>query len=171
MRPLKGDYPEYAQKYIDLIEGDDIISILHNTSKEMSDVINSFPQSKGDYAYAENKWTVKQVIGHLTDTDRIFAYRALAIARGEKQPLPSFDQDLYVQNGMFNEKNLAEITYEYRLTRESNLLLFRSFDKSVYQNRGIAAGYEVTLLGIMFMVAGHQKHHIKILKEKYLEQH
>ncbi len=169
MRPNKGDYPEYAQKYIDLIDGDDIIWILHQTSKEMSDVINSFPQSKGDYSYAEEKWTIKQVIGHLSDTDRIFAYRALAIARGESQPLPSFDQDLYVERGNFNSKNLAEISYEYRLTRESNLLLYRSFDKSVYQNRGIAAGSEVTLLGILFMVAGHQKHHMNILKEKYLE--
>lgn len=168
MRPQKGDYPDYAQKYIDLIEGDDIISILHRTSREMTEVVNSFPQHKGDYTYAEGKWTVKQVIGHLSDTDRIFAYRALAIARGEKQPLPSFDQDLYVLNGNFNSKSLADITYEYRLTREANLLLFRSFDKSVYANRGIAAGYEVTVLGIMFMVAGHQKHHIKILKEKYL---
>lgn len=168
MRPDKGDYPEYAQKYIDLIEGVDIIWILHQTSKEMSDVINSFPQSKGDYSYAEGKWTVKQVIGHLSDTDRIFAYRALAIARGETQHLPSFNQDSYVENGFFDSKILSEISYEYRLTRESNLLLYRSFDKSVYNNRGIAAGSEVTLLGIMFMVAGHQKQHINILKEKYL---
>jgi hypothetical protein len=168
MRPQKGDYPDYAQKYIDLIEGDDIISILHQTSKEMSDVINSFPQNKGDYSYAAGKWTLKQVIGHLCDTDRIFAYRALAIARGEKQPLPAFDQDLYVNNGNFNSKSLADISYEYRLLRESNLLLFRSFDKSVYQNRGIAAGFEVSVLGIMFMIAGHQRHHINILKEKYL---
>lgn len=75
---------------------------------------------------------------------------------------------MYVINGNFNSKSLADITYEYRLTREANLLLFRSFDKSVYANRGNAAGYEVTVLGIIFMVAGHQKHHIKILKEKYL---
>jgi len=104
----------------------------------------------------------------LMDTDRIFAYRALSIARGEKQPLPSFDQNIYVLNGNFNKKSLAELSYEYRLLRESNLLLFRSFDSLIYQNRGIAAGSEVTVLGIMFMVAGHQKHHIKILKEKYL---
>jgi len=169
MRPNKNDYPEYAQKYIELVVEDDIIQALHQTNKEMTDVINSFPQSKGDYSYAENKWTVKQVIGHLSDTDRIFAYRALAIARGETQALPSFDQDLYVENGNFNSKTLSEISYEYRLTRESNLLLFRSFDKSVYQNRGIAAGNEVTVLGILFMVAGHQRHHINILKEKYLK--
>ncbi len=163
MRPTKNDYPDYAQKYLDLIEGDDIISILHQSSKELTDVINSFPESKGDYSYDKDKWTVKQVIGHLMDTDRIFAYRALSIARGEKQPLPSFDQNIYVLNGNFNKKSLAELSYEYRLLRESNLLLFRSFDSLIYQNRGIAAGSEVTVLGIMFMVAGHQKHHIKIL--------
>jgi hypothetical protein len=168
MRPTKNDYPDYAQKYLDLIEGDDIIFILHQSSKELTDVINSFPESKGDYSYDKDKWTVKQVIGHLMDTDRIFAYRALSIARGEKQPLPSFDQNIYVLNGNFNKKSLAELSYEYRLLRESNLLLFRSFDSLIYQNRGIAAGSEVTVLGIMFMVAGHQKHHIKILKEKYL---
>jgi len=168
MRPTKNDYPDYAQKYLDLIEGDDIISILHQSSKELTDVINSFPESKGDYSYDKDKWTVKQVIGHLMDTDRIFAYRALSIARGEKQPLPSFDQNIYVLNGNFNKKSLVELSYEYRLLRESNLLLFRSFDSLIYQNRGIAAGSEVTVLGIMFMVAGHQKHHIKILKEKYL---
>jgi hypothetical protein len=168
MRPTKNDYPDYAQKYLDLIEGDDIISILHQSSKELTDVINSFPESNGDYSYDKDKWTVKQVIGHLMDTDRIFAYRALSIARGEKQPLPSFDQNIYVLNGNFNKKSLAELSYEYRLLRESNLLLFRSFDSLIYQNRGIAAGSEVTVLGIMFMVAGHQKHHIKILKEKYL---
>lgn len=169
MRPKKGDYPEYAQKYLDLVEGDNIISILNQTNKEISDVLNSIPQSKADYSYAENKWTVKQVIGHLSDTDRIFAFRALSIARGEKQPLPSFDENLYVQNGNFNLLSFSDLSYQYLLTRESNLLLFRSFDPSVYQNRGIAADKEVTVLGIMFMLVGHQKHHINILKEKYLK--
>lgn len=169
MRPAKTDYAEYYQKYIDLIEGEDIISILSALNKESSDVLNSFSQSKGNYAYAQGKWTVKEVVGHMMDTDRIFAYRALAIARGEKQPLPSFDQDEYVRNGKFNLRELSDLTYEYRLLRESNLLLFKGFDQSVYSNRGIAAGKEVTVLALMWMIAGHQKHHLKILREKYLK--
>ncbi len=169
MRPTKTDYAEYYQKYIDLIEGDDIIHILTSLNLEVSDVFNSFPLHKGDYAYAEGKWTVKEVAGHMMDTDRIFAYRALAIARGEKQPLPSFDQNEYVKNGNFNLRNISDITYEYRLVRESNLLMFKGFDESVYKNRGFAAGYEVTVLALMWIIAGHQKHHLNILREKYLK--
>ena len=168
MRPAKTDYAEYYQKYIDLIEGDDIIHILVSLNNEASDVFNSFPQSKGNFSYAEGKWTVKEVAGHMMDTDRIFAYRALAIARGEKQPLPSFNQDEYVKNGKFINRELSDLTYEYRLVRESNLLMFKGFDPSVYSNRGIAAGNEVTVLALMWMIAGHQKHHLNILKEKYL---
>lgn len=169
MRPAKTDYAEYYQKYIDLIEGEDIINILSALNKESSDVLNSFSQSKGNYAYAQGKWTVKEVVGHMMDTDRIFAYRALAIARGEKQPLPSFDQDEYVRNGKFNLRELSDLTYEYRLLRESNLLLFKGFDQSVYSNRGVAAGKEVTVLALMWIIAGHQKHHLRILVEKYLK--
>lgn len=168
MRPAKTDYAEYYQKYIDLIEGDDIIHILVSLNNEASDVFNSFPQSKGNFAYAEGKWTVKEVAGHMMDTDRIFAYRALAIARGERQPLPSFNQDEYVKNGKFGNRELSDLTYEYRLVRESNLLMFKGFDQSVYSNRGIAAGNEVTVLALMWMIAGHQKHHLNILREKYL---
>lgn len=169
MRPAKTDYAEYYQKYIDLIESEDIIQVLSSLNEEASDIFNSFPQSKGDYAYAKDKWTVKEVVGHMMDTDRIFAYRAMAIARGEKQPLPSFDQDEYVRNGKFNLRELSDLTYEYRLLRESNLLLFKGLNHSVYSKRGIAAGNEVTVLALMWMIAGHQKHHLKILKEKYLK--
>ncbi|AFH50336.1 Hypothetical protein IALB_2633 [Ignavibacterium album JCM 16511] len=169
MRPARNDYADYYQQYIDLVEGEDILNILSSLNKEISDVSNSFPQSKGNYSYAPGKWSVKEVIGHMMDTDRIFAYRALAIARGEKQPLPSFNQDDYVKNGKFNLRELSDLTYEYRLLRESNILLFKGFDQSVYSNRGIAAEREVTVLALMWMIAGHQKHHLNILREKYLQ--
>lgn len=169
MRPAKTDYADYYQKYIDLIEGEDIIQILSSLNEEASEIFNLFPQSRGDYTYAKDKWTVKEVIGHMMDTDRIFAYRTLVIARGEKQPLPSFDQDEYVKNGKFYLRELADLTYEYRLLRESNLLLFKGLDQSIYPNRGIAAGNEVTVLALMWMIAGHQKHHLNILREKYLK--
>lgn len=169
MRPTKTDYADYYQPYIDLIEGEDIINILSYLNKEISDVLNSFPQSKGNYSYSQGKWTVKEVVGHMMDTDRIFAYRTLAIARGEKQPLASYDQDEYVKKGKFNLRELSDLTYEYRLLRESNILLFKGFDQSVYFNRGIAAEKEVTVLALMWIIAGHQKHHLNILKEKYLK--
>lgn len=168
MRPAKGDYNEYYQKYIDLVTSDDILKEMYQTSLLISNTFNMFPQNKGDFRYAEGKWTLKEVVGHMLDTDRIFSYRALAIARGEKQPLPGFDQDIYVVNGKFNNRPLFDLVYEYRLARENNLQMFKGFDNSVLQNRGVASGYEVTVLALMFMIVGHQKHHVNILKERYL---
>lgn len=168
MRPSKGDYNDYYQQYIDEIKGDDIFRILIEQNLESQNVLNSFSESKGNYKYAEGKWTVKQVIGHLMDVERIFAYRALCIARGETSPLPGMDQDTYVANGNFNKRQIFDLVYEYRLLRESNILLFGSFDKSILHNRGIASNYEVTVLALMFMTAGHEKHHLKVLTEKYM---
>ncbi len=168
MRPSKGDYGDYYQKYIDLIPGDDIFRVLVEQNVESQNVLNSFSESKGNHSYAEGKWTVKEVIGHMMDVERIFAYRALCIARGDFNPLPSMDQDVYVKNGNFNKRQLFDLNYEYRLVRESNILLFGSFDKSVFNNRGIASGYEVTVLALMWMTAGHEKHHLNVLMERYM---
>lgn len=168
MRPNKGDYNEYYQQYIDQVKGDDIFRILIEQNLESQNVLNSFPESKGNYKYSEGKWTVKEVIGHMMDVERIFAYRALCIARGETKPLPGMDQDLYVANANFNKRQLFDLIYEYRLLRESNILLFGSFDKSTLNNRGNASGYEVTVLALMFMTAGHEKHHLNVLTERYI---
>jgi len=168
MRPAKGDYGEYYQKYIDLVKGDDIFRILVEQNMDSQNVLNSFSESKGNYKYAEGKWSVKEVIGHMMDVERIFAYRALCIARGETNPLPGMDQDMYVSNGNFNKRQLFDLNYEYRLLRESNILLFGGFDKSVLQNKGTASGYEVTVLALMFMTVGHEKHHLNVLMERYI---
>lgn len=168
MRPAKGDYAEYYQPYIDLVEGEDIIKMLTEDNIYAQDILNSFPQNKGNYRYASGKWTVKEVVGHIMDVERIFSYRALSIARGETKQLPGFDQDKYVINGKFNERPLSDLTYEYRIVRESTILLFKSFHKSVLQNRGNANGHDVTVLALMYMTAGHDKHHLNILKERYL---
>jgi len=113
------------------------------------------------------KSTVKEIVGHLMDVERVFAYRALSIARGEKKSLPGFEQDEYVKNGMFNLRTLPDLIYEFRLLRECNILLFKGLDKSVWQNRGLANDTVVTVLALMFMTAGHEKHHLNILKERY----
>ena len=168
MRPVKGDYGEYYQPYIDLVKGDDIFRILVEQNLESQNVLNSFSENKGNYRYAEGKWTVKEVIGHLMDVERVFAYRALCIARGETKPLPGMDQNIYVENGNFNKRQLIDLNYEYRLLRESSILLYGGLNKSVLQNRGNASGYEVTVLALMFMTAGHEKHHLNVLTERYM---
>jgi uncharacterized damage-inducible protein DinB len=168
MRPAENDYAPYYKGYIAKIQGDDILNILLKQTKECQNILNSFPEHKGDYRYAEGKWTVKQVIGHMMDTERVFTYRALCLARGEKQPLPGFEQDDYVNQGNFNSRNLFDLVYELRLLRESNLLLFRSFNDEMLKRRGTASGYEVTVNALLFMIAGHMQHHLDILRERYL---
>jgi hypothetical protein len=168
MRPDQSDYAPYYANYIKLVEGEDILKILNDQSKITQDVLNSFSEHKGNYRYADGKWTVKEVVGHLLDTERVFAYRALCIARGEKKSLPGIEQDDYVKEGNFNRRELFELNYEFRLLRESNLLLFRSFAPEMLWKRGFASEASVTVLAILFIIAGHEKHHIKVLREKYM---
>jgi len=168
MRPEPGDYAPYYENYIKLVEDGDILKILNDQSKRTQDVLNSFSEHRGNFRYADGKWTVKEVVGHLLDTERVFAYRALCIARAEKKSLPGFDQDDYVKEGNFNRRELFELNYEFRLLRESNLLLFRSFTTEMLIKRGFANETSVTVLAILFMIAGHEKHHMKVLREKYM---
>ena len=168
MRPELGDYAPYYENYIKLVEDGDILKILNDQSKRTQDVLNSFSEHRGNFRYADGKWTVKEVVGHLLDTERVFAYRALCIARAEKKSLPGFDQDDYVKEGNFNRRELFELNYEFRLLRESNLLLFRSFTPEMLIKKGFANETSVTVLAILFMIAGHEKHHMKVLREKYM---
>ena len=167
MRPGKNDYDPYYEGYIKLVTGDDINKILTLQSSETQEVLNSFPLSMGDYSYEPGKWTVKEVIGHLIDTERVMAYRALCIARGESQPLPGFDQDTYVKSGNFNKRDLFDLIYEFRLLRESNLLLAKGLDQEVMNKRGVANKKEITVLALFYIIAGHEKHHINVLLERY----
>ncbi|MBT8380587.1 MAG: DinB family protein [Ignavibacteria bacterium] len=168
MRPNHGDYSDYYNSYVNLIEGDDIINILYEQNKKTQDILNSFSEHKGNYRYADGKWTVKEVVGHLIDTERVFAYRALCIARGEKKSLPGFEQDDYVKEGNFNHRELFDLNYEFRLLRESNLLLFKSFTTEMLKQKGFANESSISVLAILFIIAGHELHHIKVLQEKYI---
>jgi hypothetical protein len=168
VRPEAGDYAPYYENYIKLIEGDDILKILNDQSKRTQDILNSFSEHKGNFRYADGKWTVKEVVGHLMDSERVFAYRALCIARGEKKSLPGYEQDDYVKEGNFNGRELFELNYDFRLLRESNLLLFRSFTPEIMKRKGFANENSITVLALLFIIAGHEKHHMKVLREKYI---
>lgn len=167
MRPNKNDYDPYYENYVKLVEGEEINKILSVQSIETQDVLNSFPKTMGDYTYQAGKWTVKEVIGHLIDTERVMAYRAMCIARGEKQPLPGFNQDEYVKAGDFNKRELSDLVYEFRLLRESNMLLAKGLSNEDLSKRGVANNKVVTVLALFFIIAGHEKHHMNILLERY----
>lgn len=167
-RPKPGDYAQYYEQYISEIEGSDIHKILESQLSEAIVLLKSVSEEKGNYKYAEGKWSVKEVIGHFIDTERIFAYRALCFDRGEKKVLPGFEQDDYVSSGRFNEKTLSDLINEFRLLRESNLVLFKSFDEDSLAKAGRIEDNRITVLAILYIIAGHTRHHLKIIKEKYL---
>ena len=168
MRPAKNDYASYYETYISKVD-DDVLSQLENQLKETQSFLATIPKEKENYCYAEGKWTIKEVVGHIIDTERVMAYRALCISRGEKQSLPGFDQDDYIKTSDFNKRKLSDLAEELMLVRRSNLLMFKSFDENKLLKRGLANNKEVTVLALMFICAGHEKHHMNILKERYLK--
>ncbi len=167
MKPQPGDYALHYDMYISLIKNDDVFAALENRTQSLVKLLNSIGEQKGNYAYAEGKWTIKQVIGHVIDTERIMAFRALSFARGEKQPIPGFEQDDYVDEANFNERTLKDLLSEFEAVRESSIILFKSFTEEMFNRRGIAGGNEITVLALLFIIAGHEKHHLNVLREKY----
>jgi uncharacterized damage-inducible protein DinB len=167
MKPKSGDYNPYYHRYISLIGDDDIIDVLEEQRKTSEKFLKTFTEEQGNYSYADGKWTMKEVLGHVIDTERIMAYRALAFARNEEQSLPGFEQDDYVAESNFNKRSLIDMISEFRTVRESNIILFKSFDDEILKRRGTASESEITVLALIFIIAGHEKHHMKILREKY----
>jgi hypothetical protein len=134
----------------------------------MSDLLNGLGEEAAAFSYAPDKWSVKEVIGHIIDVERIFAHRALRFARNDKTPLPEFDQDNYIHNSNFDLRTLLDIADEYRAVRESTLTMFYSFADEFYSREGIASGLKFTVRAIPFIIAGHEVHHHQILREQYL---
>jgi len=170
MKPKPGDFNPFYNEYISLIGDDDVIEVLEEQRKTSEKFLNTFTENQGNYSYADGKWTVKEVLGHVIDTERVMAYRALAFARNEGQSLPGFEQDDYVAESNFNRRSLVDLINEFKTLRESNIILFKSFDDEIFNRRGTANESEVTVLALIYIIAGHEKHHIIILKERYTEK-
>jgi hypothetical protein len=167
-RPSKENQPEYYQYYISLVEENNGLLAMDGQIIKMQQLIGEIPVEKEDYRYAPGKWTIKEVIGHITDTERIFGYRALCIARGEQNPLPGYDDQNYVLNGNFNSRSLYDLVHEFSVVRESNLVMFKSFDEAAKSRVGIANNTKVSIQALLFMILGHEIHHLKVIREKYL---
>ena len=167
--PNPGEYAEYYSGYVQHIpENKNIIEVLEDGRDRLQELIKNIPPGKGDYAYARGKWSVKEVLGHLMDVERVMAYRAMCIARGEKQSLPGFGQDDYVKTAGFNRRSLASLADELLHLRNSSLALFTSFTEEDGLRWGKANNYDSTARAFMYIIAGHELHHMKILKERYL---
>src|SRR6267154_5256293 len=137
-RPESGEYAPYYETYISLVKGNDILGLLEAQRLQMAQIFAARSEREGNFRYAPDKWTVKEVLGHVNDTERIFAYRALRIARGDQTPLSSFEQEDYVRGGNFAERTLANLAEEFGLVRAATIALFRSLQKDAWQRRGVA---------------------------------
>ena len=161
------DYHPAFAGYVSLVPEDDILSVIEQQSSETQRLIASLDETSGSYRYAEGKWSVKEVIGHMTDAERVFGYRALCISRGEKNSLPGFDENAYMANAHFDDWRLGDLAESYALVRRSNIVLFRNLPEDAWDRRGVANNHEITVRALAYVLAGHERHHLKVLRERY----
>lgn len=167
-RPETDEFDSYYERYVSLVADGDIISSLKNQISETLDLLDKISREKADFRYAEGKWSVKELVGHIIDTERIFAYRALRIARGDKTPIEGYEQDDYVKNAEFAKCGLARLAEEFALVRRANVLMFQNLTESAWHRRGTANDKEISVRALAYITAGHEIYHVNILKERYL---
>lgn len=164
--PTAEEYAPYYGKYVERVTSDPL-ALLEAQGRATAALLAATPESVGEHRYAPDKWSVKEVIGHITDTERVFAYRTLRIARGDETPIPGFDQDVFMANAPFARRTLADVAAEYAAVRAATLTLVRSLDDEAVARRGTASGQPVSVRALIAMTAGHELHHLAILRERY----
>ena len=167
-RPGSAEFDPYYGRYIARIESDDIMEVLAGQLPELQHALGDLGPDMAGHRYAPGKWTVKQVLGHVLDSERIFATRALCIARGENQPLPGFDEDAYAAASAADARPLGEVLQELEHLRRANLALFEGFDDAAWRRVGNANGAPISVRAIAWILAGHADHHLNVLRERYL---
>jgi hypothetical protein len=168
LRSVTGPFDEHFYNYVKLVGEGNIRDLLQEQSQKTIAFFNSIGREKWLYRYAEGKWTPKEVLQHITDAERVFAYRALAFARKDANSLPSFDENSYAANSNANDREWPDLIEEFSAVRKSTVLLFKSFSDETLMNTGIASGKEISVLALGYISVGHLTHHLNIISEKYL---
>ena len=166
-RPEPSEYAPYYDRYISLIPETDILGTLDAQRRQTLILLSGRDEADGDFRYAPEKWSAKEVLGHVCDTERIFAYRMLRISRGDRTPIEGFEQDDYVRNGPFAKIAFAEVIEDYIAVRRATLTLLRNLNEQAWTRRGIANKNEISVRALAYTSAGHELHHRRILEEKY----
>lgn len=167
-RPDLATVPQWFHKYVEQTEEDDALPAIKGNGEIAIRFLQSIEEEKWDYRYAEGKWSIKEVVQHLIDAERIFAYRALSIARGETASLPSFDENAYAARSKAEGRSREDLMAEFQTARQSTTQLFASFDEEQLMMTGTANGNSVSVNSIGFIIPGHVQHHLNILEERYL---
>jgi len=166
-RPDASEHAPYFSRYIDLVPEDDVLTVLQTQSDQTQQMLASISEERSAYRYEPEKWSIKGVVGHMADTDRIFGYRLLAIARGDTNSLPGFDENAYAANSNFDRWSFRDLVESLALVRKSNLLVMRNLSDEDWDRRGVANGNPTSSRALAFMMVGHERHHVKVLRERY----
>ncbi|HXO84898.1 MAG TPA: DinB family protein [Gemmatimonadales bacterium] len=166
-RPEPDEIPSHYVGYIKRVPETDPVIVCASQIEETATLLRGLSETDAMYRYGRGKWSIKEVVGHLADTERIMSYRALRIARGDVTPLPSFDENAYVPVAGFDNRSLADLVGELRTVRAATLALFRTFDGDAWLRRGTASGKPVSVRALGFMIPGHERHHVEILRTRY----
>ena len=167
-KPAGGEYNEYYNGYISQVTEPDLLGVLTAQPAEIAAIFAALDESKGTYAYDEGKWTLKEVLSHLIDGERHFAYRVHRISRGDTTPIEGFEQDGYIENSYANERTFADLIAEFTELRQANLRPLRTLSDADWTRLGTASGFPVSVRALAFIMAGHVRHHLAIVKERYL---
>ena len=166
--PETSEYQPYYAKYVALVQGDDLTAALERQIGESLATLRGISEEKSLHRYAPGKWSIKEMIGHLVDSERIFTYRALRFARNDQTPLSGFDQDPYVASGAFDARRWSELTDEFEHVRRSTTLFFRGLEPEAALRSGVANSSPITVRALGYIIAGHEMHHMGILRDRYL---
>ncbi|MCU7618597.1 DinB family protein [Chryseobacterium sp. PBS4-4] len=164
------DFQKYIQRYLDLIPSENWLEELKFVGEKTISLFSYLTEEQSKFAYAEGKWTLKEVLLHLSDTERVFQYRILAFARDEKSELPGFDEENYAANSFANDRSLESLLKEYQLVRQSSQILLENLDLSILKNIGTANGNEISVETICQLIVGHNIHHLNVVEERYLPE-
>ena len=169
-RPDLSRVPQFYHGYIKTVKEDDLLTGLRKSSRDLFELLKSIPPEKHDYRYADGKWTIKEVVQHMIDGERVFTYRALRFARKDDTPLPGFEENLYAQTANADRRSWHDLVEEFAAVRKATEALFASFDDEQLNQSGIASEASTYVLGIGYIVAGHVNHHCGVIKERYLSE-
>lgn len=168
-RPDRSEYSPHYEGYVSKVPTGNLIEILEDQRHETQDLLAGIEDGRGLYRYAPGKWSIKEVVGHLTDAERVFCYRALRFARGDRTPLPGFDEQVYAPAGKFDARPLTDLAAELDVVRHATIALFSGLEPEAFTLRGPANNEEVSVRALAYIIAGHERHHLGILRERYLK--
>lgn len=168
-RPDREEYAPFYAPYIALAPEGSVEAHLTFQLEETIRFLSSIPESKHSHRYADDKWKLKEVLGHITDTERVMSYRLLRISRGDKSPLPGFDENIFVANSLFATQSWEDLVETYSAVRRATLTLFRGISGEMWMRSGTASEVGVSARALAYIIAGHELHHLNVIKEKYLD--